>query len=179
MSAADRLSNLRRPTMGTKPPQSPDPTGTVKNPAHPVLISEDEKYDALFKLTLSQHNYAKRLQRMAFNYSNPVDEYQMIGQALDDNPVNITPDYGTTEIYRAILFSLPIGTTSAVLQIGSTRKIQLYNGAATTVQNAQILQDLVIVANPSDDRTLTLAGAGTSDGYINLMGWAYDREGLS
>lgn len=173
----DRLANLRRPGMGTRPPVSADPP-TIGNPPHPVLLSEDERYNALFNLMLSQHMYTKRLRRMAFNYSNPVDEYAPIGQTLDNNPVNIVPDYGTTVIYQTILYSLPIGTTSAVLRIGATRNIQLYNGAATTVQQALTLPHLTIIATANDERILTLAGAGTSDGYINLLGYAFDREGL-
>lgn len=178
MRAADPYARLRQPGMGTKPPRSEDPA-TVGNPPHPVLIAEDEKYDQLFRLMLSQHEYVKRMHRAAFDFSNPVDEYQFIGQALNDNPVNIIPDYGSTEIYETIVYSLPIGTTSAVLRIGSQRNIQLYNGAATTVQQIQVIQGLVLVAVANDERILTLAGAGTTDGYINLMGHAFDREGLS
>lgn len=178
MKTSDPLANLRRSGMGTKSPQSPDPAGTVKNPAHPVLISEDERYNELFKLMLSQHQYVKRLQKQAYDFSNPVDEYAWIGQALDDNPVNIVPDYGSTVVYECIMYSLPLGTTSAVLQIGNTRKIQLYNGTAITAQTVQTLVGLTIVATANDDRILTLAGAGTTEGYIGLMGHAFDREAL-
>lgn len=157
---------------GTHPPIQEAPGKTVR-----VVLSNDEYKDQAFKLGLQIHQTLKRLTEMAYNYKNPVDEYQVIGAG--GVSVTIQPDYDQLEMYEAIAYSLPLGTTTATLSFGnsSDRVIQLYSGAALTVQQPQVLPYLRILAGPNDKRVLTLTGATTTQGYIGLMGHCFERDG--
>ena len=167
MTRTDPYANLRKPTMGTKPPTEP-------GPAPEILIAKSEQYAQLYALMLSHEQYSKRLYRAAFDFSNPVDEFQIIGQ--NASAVTLVADYGMTEIYESILFSLPLGCTGATLSIGSNRAIPLYSGPALTVQQPVTLMGLSIIAVADDRRELDLTGALTTNGYIGLMGHAFGRE---
>lgn len=111
-----------------------------------------------------------RLSRIAFDHTHPVDQYQWSSGAPAINPVTIQPTYEMPERIDHITFSLPPGTTSALLQLGD-RVIPLYGGTALTTQLTSTLQVGGIVLNRSDLRTLTLNPlAGPF--YIGLAGFA-------
>jgi hypothetical protein len=168
-------ADLAQPTMGTHPPVQPGRTSQVK-----VVLSEDEYKEQMFKIRLNSNQYLKRLMEMAYDYKNPVDENVVIPQgvfAALTPPIIVQPDYDQTEIYTGMSFSLPVGTTSAILQLGSNRQIPLYSGAAIATQTFQFVNGLTILATPDDRRQLFIQGTITSNGYFGLSGHCFEREG--
>jgi hypothetical protein len=141
------------------------------------LTPEEFKYNQLYHTMLAHLAESKRLSSMAFDHTHPVDEYEIIGQnaASLDLGITIRIQYDYDERYDCILYSLPLGTTSASLQIGTDRTLQLYNGAAIAVQQMQSLPHLGIVCSSGDERILTLTGTLTSNGFIEMTGWALSR----
>lgn len=172
MEALDLPKNLRTGSLGTHPPVQPARTSDIK-----VVLSEDEYKEQMFKMRLDEIQALKRISRMLYDHSNPVDEYVTIPALAQTNPLTIPPDYDRLEMYTSMLYCLPLGITAASLNIGTSRTIQLYNGAANATQDAVFLNGLTILAGPDEKRTLTLTGAATSQGYFGLMGHCYDREG--
>lgn len=173
MEALDQLKNLRTGSLNTHPPVQPERTSQVK-----VVLSADEYKEQMFRTRLEEINTLKRIERMLYDYSNPVDEYITIPTGVPSaNPLVIQPDYDRLELYTSMLYCLPLGITSATLAIGTSRTIQLYNGAANATQDAIFLNGLTILAGPDDKRTLTIVGTATSQGYFGMMGHCYDREG--
>lgn len=144
---------------------------------HTPVLTDDEGIAQQLQALVNVNTMLKRISRQLFNYSHPVDEYQKFSSS-SQSPVTIPVDYDLTVLYESALYSLPLGCTSAVLTIGTNRSITLYSGAAITVQQAQILPHLRMVAEPGDKRLLTVAGALTTEGYIGLMGHAYEREAI-
>lgn len=174
MRTTNPLANLSKPNMGTHPPVQPGRTSDIQ-----VVVSDDEYKQQMFKIALDTQQLMKRIREMAYDYKNPVDEWAVIGQNASSLPngITINTDYDQTVRYSAILYSLPLGTTSATLSIGTDRKIQLYSGAGIAVQQPQILPHLNMLAVANDKRVLTIAGTLTTDGYISLMGHCFEREG--
>lgn len=173
MKTHDLLANLRDPDQGTKQ----DPPRVVPGNPHRRVLTADEQYDQMYKLHLERTLETQRISRMAFNYAHPVDEYEIVGTNASTLPLGIPirTQYDSDERYESILVSLPLGTTAAQLNIGTDRQIQLYNGAAITVQQPLILPHLGIVASSGDERYLVISGAGTTQGFISLMGWSLSR----
>jgi hypothetical protein len=173
MKTEDPLANLRNPDQGTHQ----DPPRVIPGNPQRHVLTEDEKYDQMYKLHLNRTMEMQRLSRMAFNYAHPVDEYEIIGTNASTLAVGIPirMQYDTDERYESILISLPLGTTSAQLNIGSDRQIQLYNGPAITAQQPLVLPHLGIVASSGDARYLIIGGVGTTNGFISLMGWSLSR----
>lgn len=173
MSTHDPLANLRNPVQGTQedPPHLP-----LANPRR-IMLTEDEKYNFLVKQLLDIRLEAQRQSRMAFDYAHPVDEYEVIGVNAStlDLGLPIRTQYDYDERYESITYSLPLGTTAATLQIGTDRTFQLYSGPAITVQQPIVLENQGIIASSGDERYLFITGAGTTNGYINLAGWAMNR----
>lgn len=146
-----------------------------KPPAESPVLSGTETQDHLLKLMLAVQLELKRANRQLYDHSNPVDEFEIIGAGAQGGITTIKNDYDSPVIYESILYVLPAGTTSAILQIGSNRSIPLYIGTAITVQQPVILPHLCIEAVGDDRRTLIVVGA-TNNGYIGLMGHAFARE---
>jgi hypothetical protein len=174
MTVHDPLANLRNPDQGTRqdPPRVP-----IGNPRRNDTDA-DQRYDALYKAALDQRIELSRLSRMAFSYTHPVDEYEIIGSNASGLPgpgLVIRADTDYDERIECILYSLPLGTTSATLQFGTDRTILLYDGAAIAVQQSLVLPHLGLIIGSGDERYLTLTGALTTNGYIDLMGWALSR----
>jgi hypothetical protein len=142
-----------------------------------VVLSEKETDDQKIKALVATVAELRRLNRKLFNYASPVEEYEWISGAPANGIVTIRPDYDYTVMIETLLFSLPVGCTSAVLDLGSNRKIPLYSGGAITTQQLQSFTGLRHICGPDDRRTLTIAGALTGTGYISLMGHAFEREG--
>jgi hypothetical protein len=153
--------------------------GTHPFPQHQrrvsVALTDDEAVAAHLQALVNLNQEMTRLRRQAFNYANPVDDYEAIGVGAAS--VTIRTEFDISVLYESLMFSLPVGVTSATLQIGTNRAIQLYSGAAIVNQQLQVLPYLRMTAVPNDRRTLTLTGAGTTQGYIGLMGHALEREG--
>lgn len=140
-------------------------------PPHKTLLAGTETEDQKLKLLISIKLEMERQNRRLFNYAHPADEYAVITTGT----TTIQPDYDSPVKYESILYCLPLGTTSAILNIGSNRSIPLYSGTAIAVQQPIILTGLGILAVGDDRRTLIVAGA-TNNGYIGLMGHAFERE---
>jgi len=144
-----------------------------------AVLSEDEYKDSLFKLMMDQHLELQRISRQVFNAAHPVDEYEVIGQntaaAYGANGLQIRRDTGWEQRYECIIYSLGLGTTSATLLVGQQTR-QLYNGPALTTQQVTVLPHLGILSGPDDKFALVITGAGTSDGFIELMGYAFKRN---
>jgi hypothetical protein len=174
MRVHDPLANLRNPDQGT---QQSVPHTPLPNPSRNDTV-EDQKYNALYKLMLDHRLEAQRIARMAFSYTHPVDEYETIGTNASTLPAPglvIRSDTDYDERIESILISLPLGTTSANLLIGTDRVYPLYSGAAITVQQPLILPHLGIIIGSGDERYLQLAGALTTNGFVELMGYALTR----
>lgn len=124
-----------------------------------------------------QRQLLERIARQLYDHSNPVDEWSSSsGVDIATGSVEIMPDYEIPERIESITASLPVGITSAVLQLGQ-RYVVLYSGPATVVQTLINLNDLGMILGRNDKRVLTLAGVLTSGYYINLAGHCLERTG--
>lgn len=148
------------------------PREPALHPHHTPVLAGTETADHALKLMLAIQQELRRANRQLFDHSNPVDEFEIIGTS---GTTTIKTDFDSTEIYTALLYCLPLGTTTASLQIGTNRVIPLYSGTALVVQQPVILPNLGIIADASDRRTLTVAGA-SNNGYVNLIGHLLGRE---
>ena len=140
-------------------------------------LSETEHDETLLRLLFHIRQENIRQNRQLFNHSRPVDTYYT---AVDPQPAGdyeIQPDYSSTVRIESITASLPVGITSAVLQLGRERIIPLYSGAATTTQILVNLQGLGIMLTDNDRRVLTLTGVSTTGFFITLAGWVFEWSG--
>ena len=144
----------------------------------PASFSRDEETDHAFKLALATQQELRRISRKLYNWSNPVDEYQSSTGAPAGGRIDVQPDYDIPVRYESVLYSLPVGITSAVLTIGQRAIPLLSVAAATTAQTVNVLPYLGIIAVAEDKRFLTLTGAPTTGFYIGLMGHCLERDGL-
>jgi hypothetical protein len=114
----------------------------------------------------------QRMSRKLFDYQRPVDEYQSTNGWPNNGIMELQSTYEMPEMIEHIAASLPIGITSAVLQLGD-RYIGLYAGAATTTQ---LLIGIYFgaVLSRDDMRQLIMAPAALGVGpvHIGLSGWA-------
>lgn len=140
-------------------------------------LSEDEHAEAQLKLLFGMRQELIRANRQLYNHANPFEEYYGI---LDPQPAGdfeIQPTFSMPSRIESAFASLPVGITSAILTLGTERKIPLYVGAATTTQTIVSLRDVGIEVTDNDRRILTLAGTMTSGFFIGLYGHAYERFG--
>lgn len=122
-----------------------------------------------------QRELLLRIARQVYDHSNPVDEWESQTTAPPAT-VELFPDYEIPERIDCITASLPVGVTSAVLQLGQ-RYLTLYSGAATTVQTIVHLPVTGMILVRNDRRVLTFTGALTSGFYLGLTGYCLEREG--
>lgn len=116
------------------------------------------------------HMATLRMERKLFEYAHPVDEYISSPGAPASNPVIWQPTWEHPEKIEHILYSLPIGTTSAILTLGD-RIIPLYAGAALTTALTNDLTMGGLILGRDDARFLTLLPlAGPF--HIELCGYA-------
>lgn len=149
--------------------------GSILEPHEPKPpVAKVEEEAQLRLLTVQIHRLVGRIFTRSYDYSTPVDEYEDI--EAGDLKLNLIADYAQDVKYEGIAYSLPLGITSAILQIGNNRKLTLYNGPAITVQTLQVVQGLGMIVGPSEDRVLTLSAGATSSGHINLFGHAFERN---
>lgn len=112
----------------------------------------------------------ERMLRKLFEYSHPVDEYISSAGAPASNPVEWQPSWEHPEKIDHIIFSVPVGTTSAVLTLGD-RTITLYAGAALTAALTNSLPVGGMILGRDDARFLNLLPlAGPF--HIELCGYA-------
>lgn len=158
--------------MGTNPPVHQPQFA----PPSPLTYSDEQKFNVLANSSIRTAETLKRIEDKLYDFSRPVDEYVTIpAAAAPVNGIIIQPDYTVAEKYETILVSLPLGITSATLEIGTDRLIVLYAGAATTVQQIVALQGLQMIVDANDKRVLTYTGAATSTGWLELMGHVFSE----
>jgi hypothetical protein len=130
-------------------------------------------------IQLGQAHLLKMLSDQGFDYSHPVDEYAPQGSPGPQQSVTVQPDYDMPERIEAITVVIPVGATSALLQLGQ-RSLQLFSDAtALTAPIAQSFEVRGIILNSDDPRILTLTGAITSQPYLGLTGFALTRGQFS
>lgn len=131
---------------------------------------------AILGAVLRQQQELTRIARKLYDFTHPVDEWNSNAGVPSDGIITLIPDYTGSVRIETITASLPIGITRAVLTLGQ-RDIILYAGGATTAQTIVSLPYQTIILVESDDRQLTLTGAGTTGYYIGLSGHALERVG--
>lgn len=139
-----------------------------------VATVQDTTMDMFLKSQAALHMQLVRINRQTYNKSRPVDEYQ----GLNSPTLQLTwlAEYALQERIESITASLPVGITTAVLQLGQ-RFITLYSGAATVVQTLVNLQGLGIIIGESDNRALVMTGAPTTGVFIAMAGFCLERDG--
>lgn len=140
-------------------------------------LTDAEHDEALLKLLFHQRQELIRANRQLFDHSKPVDTFYGSPDSQPAGDYEIQPDYSSTVRIESITASLPVGITSAVLQLGRERIIPLYNGGATTTQILVNLQGLGIMLTDNDRRVLTLSAGSTTGFFITLAGWAFEWSG--
>jgi len=140
-------------------------------------LSDTEHDETLLRLLFHIRQQSIRQNRQLFDHSRPSDVYISVPDPQPAGDFEFMPDYSSTVRIESITASLPVGMTSAVLQIGRERLIPLYVGAATTQQTLVNLQGLGIMATDNDRRVLTLQGNMTSGFFCVLTGFVFEWAG--
>lgn len=138
-----------------------------------VVVAQDPD-EYILRTLVDMRQESIRQSRMLYDHSKPVDEYEY-NQTAFPGPVIIQPQFGLTVRFHTIVFSLPIGITAATLQIGRRFIPLLQVSAATTAQTIGSLQDVGIIAEGNDTRSLSFTGTPTSGYYIGLNGFRLER----
>lgn len=138
------------------------------------VVIEQDRDEQVYRTLLDIRQNLIRQNRQTYDRSKPVDEYEY-NQGPFAGPVIIQPQFGLTVRFDTIIFSLPIGITAAVLQIGRRFIPLLQVGAATTAQTIGTLQEVGIIAEGNDLRQLVFTGTPTSGYYIGLNGFRLER----
>lgn len=140
-------------------------------------LTDDEHDETILKLLFHIRQQNIRANRQLFDHSRPVEEWFNAPDAVPADTYEIQPNYHMPVRIDGLFASLPIGMTSAVLNLGRERTVPLYSGAATTTQTLVSANNLGLMATENDRRTLVLAGTMTSGFYIGLYGWAFEWAG--
>lgn len=138
------------------------------------IVQPVDKDEQVLRSLYDMRQESIRQSRMLYDYSKPVDEYEWNLTAFP-GPITIQPQFGLTVRFHTIVFSLPAGITSAVLQIGRRYIPLLVASAATTSQTVGTLQDVGIIAEGNDLRQLSFTGTPSSGYYIGLNGFRLER----
>jgi hypothetical protein len=129
-------------------------------------------------IAAAQTHLLKMLSDKGFDYTHPVDEYAPQGIPGPIQSLTIQADYDMPERIETILVVVPVGTTSALLQLGQ-RSMQLYSGAALVSPLVIAMPVHGLIVNSDDPRILTFTGAVTSQPYLGLTGYALTRGQFS
>lgn len=151
----------------------------LKGPLRVAEMTDDDYQEAHLKLLLGIRQEMIRQNRQIHDESKPSDAYYNAPDPVPAGTYEIQPDYSCEVRLESIFASLPVGMTSALLELGRERQILLYSGGATTTQTLINLQDLGIIVSDNDRRLLTLAGTMTTGFHIELMGHALERSNKS
>lgn len=131
---------------------------------------------AVLGVMYHQRDTLLRISRQLFNHSNLVDEWSSSGDPTD-GVITLIPDYDMEVQITTITASLPVGIKSATLTLGQRTIVLLNQAANTTTQTLVNLQDVGIILNRSDRRTLTIDPGATTGYYLGLSGYALERSG--
>jgi len=149
----------------------------LRGDIHVSAMTGDESEQAMLRLLFHIRQENIRANRQLFDHSRPSDEYFNSPDAQGAGSFTLQREYDGPVRIESITASLPVGITSAFLDIGRERRIPLYTGNATTVQTLVNLQGLGIMVTENDERILTLAGTMTSGFFIALAGWRFEWSG--
>jgi hypothetical protein len=156
---------------------NPDPNSGPDEQGIEVPPASHEQMSRM--LALHHMQLAKMANDRSFNYSHPVDEYApQGGTAVITNTVTLQPDYDMPERITTITAIIPVGATSANLQLGQ-RILNLYSGTALTAPGISVMVVHGIIVNSDDPRILTLGGTLTTAPYLGLTGYALTRGQFS
>lgn len=148
----------------------------LKGPLRIAEMTDDDYQEAHLKMLLGIRQECIRTNRLLRDNSRPFDEFFNAPDPVPAGSYEIQPDYATECRIESILVSLPVGVTSALLELGRERQILLYSGAATATQTLVNFRDLGIIVSENDRRLLTLVGAMTTGFHIEIMGHALVRD---
>lgn len=132
------------------------------------IVFENDPNERIGRILWSQYKTMCRIARGIRDYSKPVDEYEYQTTPFP-GPLTIVAAYSNQVRIESITASLPLGITSAVLQLGE-RYIPLYNGAALATQGIINLVNQGIILVGSDNRILSFTGVPTTGYYVALNG---------
>jgi hypothetical protein len=174
LARAHLLNQQTQHELHTMPalPHAVYPPGTGQRS---VDVHKNPRPDAVVDLLQQIALDMRRLSRQNFDVSNPVEEYQTSATPVV-SPITLMRNYDIPERIESFLVLLPVGITSATLQLGD-RFMQLYQGAATAVVTLVTASNLGIILSPDDVRQLTFVGAATSGASVFLFGHCLEREG--
>jgi hypothetical protein len=154
---------------GTDTDQGPD----TQSQSLPKMTRQD-----LMELVAYQSlRYQKFSDDRLFDFSHPVDEFQPNGTVIAST-LTVQPDYDMPEKIESITCIVPVGATSATIQLGA-RYLTVYSGAALAVPLIVLLDGIGIILNADDLRQVIFAGALTSSPYLGLTGYALTRGQFS
>lgn len=148
----------------------------LKGPLRIAEMTDDEYQEAHLKMLLGIRQECIRTNRLLRDMSRPFDEFFNAPDPQPAGTFEVQPDYATECRIESILVSLPVGVTSALLELGRERQILLYSGAATATQNLVNIRDMGIIVSENDRRLLTLTGTMTTGFHIEIMGHALVRD---
>lgn len=140
-------------------------------------LTDAEHDETLLKLLFHIRQENIRSNRQLFDHSRPVEEWFNAPDSQPAGEFEIQPNYAIPVRVDGAFFSLPVGMTSAVLNLGRERTITLYSGVATTTQLVLNMNDLGFMLTENDRRTLVLTGTMTTGFYAGLYGWAFEWAG--
>lgn len=163
----ERNAVLRR---GTDQDTGVDAVGVDIPPVDPRTIAA--------VVAAAQTHLLKMLADKGFDYTHPVDEYAPQGIPGPVQTLTIQSDYDMPERIETILVVVPVGATSALLQLGQ-RSMQLYSGAALASPLTIVMPVHGVIINSDDPRILTFVGTITSQPYLGLTGYALTRGQFS
>lgn len=141
------------------------------------LLTDEEHNETLLKLLFHIRQENIRQSRQLFDHSRPVEEFFNAPDAVPAGEYEIQPNYSVPVRIDGAFFSLPVGITSAVLNLGRERTLPLYSGAATTAQTIVSIRDAGFMLTESDRRTLVLGGTPTTGFFAGLFGWCFEWAG--
>lgn len=156
-------------------PGSGRDTGQGTHGTVPRTLSDTEIHQILAAKSIK---YQQLSDNRLFDYSHPVDEYAPQGTSSIFATITVQPDYDMPERYENITVIVPVGATSASLQLGQ-RTMVLYSGPALAIPNVITIPNTGIILNSDDARILTFTGAVTTAGYLGMTGFAITRGQFS
>lgn len=121
-------------------------------------LTEEEHKAAMLQLQYALYKEMCRSSRALYDHRHPVEETQW-GNTIPPNGITITPQYEGTARIESILYMLPVGTTSAVLQLDQNI-YPLYGGQTIdNVLTAPVigsLHNLGVMLDRMNRRALTI-----------------------
>jgi hypothetical protein len=182
----DKETHIQYPAGPVQPRNTIDrPTraenASAQTDAQSLKVPPADQAQAARVVALASAHMMKMIRDQAFDYTHPVDEYAPQGgnQVIPANGIiTVQSDYDMPEKIESVLVIVPVGATSAALQLGQ-RLLTLYAGAALTAPLLWTVPYAGIILNSDDPRILTMTGGLTSPPYLGLTGYALTRGQFS